>query len=433
MVTIMVGDFSLLPPRGMRDLVGEDAEILEYLFNEFKNYARINGFKPVIPPTLEYFRLFEKKSGEEIKRSMYVFEDKAGRLLSLRPEITASIVRIYLRLLRGLPKPVKLYYVAQCFRYEEPQHGRYREFWQAGLEVIGVKGVEGDLEAALTASSFLDKIGLEHFYEVSNVSLHRSIMSGFGIPAEMQDHVLHLIDKRMNDKAIEELRNVNSEVADAMKKLIELSLDDVRQFIDEYRDVLKSYLEKLEEELDRTTRFIEILGDMGYKAVYNPNLVRGLAYYSGLIFEYKAVGGLELSIGGGGRYDGLTTVYGGPFEYSTGLALGLDRIALSIKGVKPPYRPRVLIIVLNHSLIGYAFKIKRIVEDIGAETTLYYHSKIKKALSTASKVGYDLALIIGKKEFEEKVVTVKDLRTGHQTRVASDEVVREIAEKLAEI
>ena len=426
----MESGFTLLPPRGMRDLVGGDAEILEYLFNEFKNYARIHGFRPVIPPTIEYFKLFEKKSGEEIKRSMYVFKDKAGRLLSLRPEITASIVRIYLRLLRSVPKPVKLYYVAQCFRYEEPQHGRYREFWQAGLEVIGVKGVEADLEAALAASSFLDKIGVKHLYEVSNVSLHRSIMDGFGIPVDVQDHILHLIDKRMNKEAIDELRKISDEAAEAMEKLIRLRLDEVEGFMDEYSAVLKNHYDRLREELDRTIKFIQVLREMGYEAIYNPNLVRGLAYYSGLIFEYKAVGGIGLSIGGGGRYDGLTTVYGGPFEYSTGLALGLDRIALSLKGVKPPSKPRVMIIILDYAILNYAFKIKKSIEDTGSEITLYYHNKVRKALSTASKKGYDIAVIIGKKEYEENTVTVKDLRTGHQETVASNEVVKVLVENI---
>jgi histidyl-tRNA synthetase len=96
-----------LPPRGMRDITGVEAELYEYLFSEFKRTARSRGFQPIITPTIEYFKLFEAKSGEEVKRSMYVFEDKAGRLLALRPEVTASIVRVYLRLLRALPKPVK--------------------------------------------------------------------------------------------------------------------------------------------------------------------------------------------------------------------------------------------------------------------------------------------------------------------------------------
>ncbi|MEM0218393.1 MAG: ATP phosphoribosyltransferase regulatory subunit, partial [Desulfurococcaceae archaeon] len=118
------------PPRGMRDIVDEEAELYEYLFDEFRRTARSKGFQPIITPTIEYFKLFEVKSGEEIRRSMYVFEDKSKRLVALRPEVTASVVRSYVRLMRAKPKPIRLYYIAQCFRYEEPQYARYREFWQ---------------------------------------------------------------------------------------------------------------------------------------------------------------------------------------------------------------------------------------------------------------------------------------------------------------
>ena len=173
------------PPRGMRDITGRDAELYEYLFEEFKSTARRHGFEPIITPTLEYFSLFEAKSGEEIKKSMYVFEDKAGRLLALRPEVTASVVRAYLRHYRARPKPIRLYYVAQCFRYEEPQYARYREFWQGGLEVIGDPDVNADVAVAYTASSFLEDIGVKHYYEVGNVATYRAFMSKMGVSEEI--------------------------------------------------------------------------------------------------------------------------------------------------------------------------------------------------------------------------------------------------------
>ncbi|MEM2645623.1 MAG: ATP phosphoribosyltransferase regulatory subunit, partial [Desulfurococcaceae archaeon] len=164
----------------MRDIVWQEAELYEYLFSEFKNAAKKYGFEPIITPTVEHFALFEAKSGEEIKKSMYVFEDKAGRLLALRPEVTASVVRAYLKLMRARPKPIRLYYVAQCFRYEEPQYARYREFWQGGLEVIGDQDVNADTLVAVTASEFLDRVGVRHVYEVGNVALYRAFMKKMG-------------------------------------------------------------------------------------------------------------------------------------------------------------------------------------------------------------------------------------------------------------
>jgi len=301
-----------LPPRGMRDITGVEAELYEYLFSEFRRVARSRGFQPVITPTVEYFKLFEVKSGEEVKKSMYVFEDKAGRLLALRPEVTASIVRVYLRLLRAQPKPVKLYYLAQCFRYEEPQYARYREFWQGGLEVIGDQDVNADLGAAVTASEFLESIGVKHFYLVGNVALYRNVMRSFNIDEEAQDHILHLIDKEKVDEAVKEVKSRGGDIAaEVTSKLLSAeSVDRVESYLQDLKSYLGDLYEKTLQEHMRVIEFTSALRELGYRVVYSPRLVRGLAYYTGLIFEYKTAGGeLEVSIGGGGRYDGLTTVY----------------------------------------------------------------------------------------------------------------------------
>ncbi|MEM4763008.1 MAG: ATP phosphoribosyltransferase regulatory subunit, partial [Desulfurococcaceae archaeon] len=199
------------PPRGMRDLVESEAELYEYLFSEFKNTARKHGFEPIITPTVEYFSLFEAKSGEEIKRSMYVFEDKSKRLLALRPEVTASVIRAYLRSMRGRAKPIRLYYVAQCFRYEEPQYARYREFWQGGLEIIGDQDVNADVLVAFTASEFLDKIQVKHVYEVGNVAIYRAFMKKLGVNEDAQDYILHLIDKDKIDDALAKLSEITGD------------------------------------------------------------------------------------------------------------------------------------------------------------------------------------------------------------------------------
>ena len=409
-----------LPPRGMRDITGVEAELYEYLFSEFKRTARSRGFQPIITPTIEYFKLFEAKSGEEVKRSMYVFEDKAGRLLALRPEVTASIVRVYLRLLRALPKPVRLYYLAQCFRYEEPQYARYREFWQGGLEVIGDPDVNADLSAAITASEFLESIGVKHFYVVGNVAVYRNIMRSFNIDEETQDHILHLIDKEKLDAAIGELKSkVSDAAAEVFSKLLTVeSINNVESYLQDLKSSLGELYEKTLQEHTRTVEFTTALRELGYRVIYSPRLVRGLAYYTGLIFEYKTAGGeLEVSIGGGGRYDGLTAVYNGPFEYATGLALGIDRIALVLSSSFQPQGARsISVLVLRDVPISVGYRVLRQIPPV-FKSFVYRAKSLSKGLEYANKAGCDFVVIIGNMELKQGKVVVKNMKTGEQVLV----------------
>ncbi len=412
-----------LPPRGMRDIVGVEAELYEYLFSEFKRIARNRGFQPIITPTVEYFKLFEAKSGEEIRNSMYVFEDKAGRLLVLRPEVTASVVRVYLKSLRALPKPIRLYYIAQCFRYEEPQFARYREFWQGGLEVIGDPDVNADLSAALTASEFLDSIGVKHFYVVGNVLVYRNIMRSFNIDEQAQDHILHLIDKEKVESAINEIKlRSGEEVADIIYKIISAkSIEEVEEYLHELKSSLGSLYETTLQEHRRTRDFIEALRELGYQVVFSPKLVRGLPYYSGLIFEYKVANkSLEVSIGGGGRYDGLSVVYEGPFEYFTGLALGLDRVALALSSTFQPRRvKRVVVVLLRDVPVAIGYKVLKSMPP-SLESSVYRTRSLSKGLEYANKVDCDFVVIIGRVEYEQGKVLVKNMKTGEQIILNTD-------------
>lgn len=409
-----------LPPRGMRDIIGVEAELYEYLFSEFKRIAKSRGFSPIITPTVEYFKLFEAKSGEEIRNSMYVFEDKAGRVLALRPEVTASVVRVYLRTLRALPKPIRLYYIAQCFRYEEPQHARYREFWQGGLEVLGDPDVNADLSAAITASEFLDNIGVKHVYIVGNVSIYRSILRSYGVDESSQDHILHLIDKERIESAIEEVKLKGGvEAAEVVSKILSIeSLDTIENYLYDLKKALGELYERTLQEHYRTRDFINALRELGYQVVFSSRLVRGLAYYTGLIFEYKtASGDLEVSIGGGGRYDGLSTVYNGPFEYSTGLALGLDRIALVLSNSFKPQRVECIgVIVLKDVPISVGYRILKLIPP-SFKSFVYRTRSLSKGLEYTNKVDCDFTIIVGSSEYKQNKVLVKNMRTGVQVLV----------------
>lgn len=416
-------------PRGTRDIIEFDAEAFEYLVDSFKRIAWLNGFKPIITPTIEFFELFSRKSGEEIIRSMYVFKDKAGRLIALRPEVTASIVRAYLRNLIGRPKPILLYYVSQCFRYEEPQRGRYREFWQLGLEVIGEKDkLNSDLRVALTVDEYLEEIGVDHWFIVGNVGVYRAFMESLKISHEDQDHVLHLIDKELIDNAKEFLsEKYGPKVASIVAGIVNTDLKDLVGYINEYRDLLGDQYHIALEHVNDTIRFIDYSEELGLKIKYEPKLVRGLAYYTGLIYEVKARE-LDISIGGGGRYDNLTMAYGGSPEYMTGIALGLDRIMLVINrdniiGSRKKVS-RVIVILLRNDLKGYkySYNVVKKLHALGITASLHV-GKPSKLLSYASKKDYTHAIIVGDKEISENKITVKNLLTGRQIIIDKNKII----------
>lgn len=425
--------WDLNPPRGTRDLVKETAELYEYLFDNFREVARLNGFKPVIPPTIEHSKLFEAKSGEEIRRSMYVFVDKAGRTLALRPEVTASVVRIYLSKLKAEPKPLRLYYITQCFRYEEPQKARYREFWQAGLEVIGNPNVDADVSVIYATSMYLDRVGLEHYYVVNNVAILRTFLTKLNIVEDEQNLILHLIDKEMIQDALKAVESRAGETGvEIVSRIINLSMDGVEGAVDEYKYLLDSDYVKLLEEIDKLRVLVDQIKGLGYRVEFSPNLVRGLAYYSGLIYECKTPR-IKQSIAGGGRYDGLTKVYGGEFEYSTGIALGMDRVALALTeggSVGRFIENHVLVVSLENTPLGYSYVVLRKLNKEGISGWVYRTDNLSKALSLAIKHSFRAVAIIGGRECVENKVTIKNLETGEQATVSVDDAANYVRNML---
>ncbi|MCS7127789.1 MAG: histidine--tRNA ligase [Sulfolobales archaeon] len=423
------------PPRGTRDLVGEEADLFIDLVGKFSEIARLNDFKPIVTPTIEYFDLFAKKSGVEIVQSMYVFQDKAGRTIALRPEVTASVIRAYLRNLYKEPKPINLFYIAQCFRYDEPQRGRYREFWQLGLEIIGDESMAADINILHTASEYLTYIGVKHLVQVGNVAFYRSFMDSMGVSGDDQDLVLHYIDKGLLNNA-EKLvfEKYGEEASKILRELYYVDIERLSEFINDYRNLLGDRCSKIAQEAEKTLSFTDALRSIGINVEYSPSLVRGLAYYTGLIYEVKAEG-LDLSVGGGGRYDGLTEIYGGSFEYSTGIALGLDRIMIVLKEkgyvVKTPLR--VIIIALGSSTEIYraAINASRALHSSGIIASVLSEPRVSKALSYASRKGYLYAIIIGKKEIETQSVTIKDLTKGEQTSLHVSGLVKYFKDALS--
>jgi len=399
------------PLRGFRDIFFEEAEVIDFVMKESERLARRWGFKKCFLPTLERFELFAMKSGVEIEKTMYVFKDKAGRTVALRPEATASVVRAYLRLLRAQPKPLKLFTVVNVFRYDEPQYARYREFYQADFEVFGSSDSYEDAELITMLHDFYENLGLRHEIVVGSVKALRTILSEEGVNEKEQDVILHLIDKGKVDEALERLEKMARNPERAVKTVRELvSVEGGEEVLERGVEIMKQsgYGYGFEDLLQLT----KYLPD-DVKSVIKIKLAfaRGLAYYTGLIYEVK-VPGFPVSVAGGGRYDTLTEVYGWERVPATGFAIGIDRTALALSKMRgwSAERPTVVVIPLDEEARKEALAIARELASLDVDTILLTEKKsIKKMLAYASEKKARVAIILGKREISEGKVTVKNL------------------------
>ena len=422
-------------PRGTRDFLFKDMKERKNVEKTMKSVFEIYGYNEIKTPIFEELSLFTTKSGEGIKDQIYHFQDKGGRDLALRPELTAPVARMYIKELQKTPKPVKMYYFGSCFRYERPQAGRFRQFWQFGCELIGGKSPGSEAEVISMAAHCLEELGLEDFeIHIGNLGILRNILNDANITGEMQDQVMAVIDKG----EVEELRTLlNSiEVDDSSKKLLlkligmkgnSSILPDVEALINCSEHACNALFE-----LENLLKSLEAFGFSNY--VVNLGIARGLDYYTGTVFEIYVHGlGAQKQICGGGTYN-LIEVFGGEKVESTGFAFGFDRIMEAIKKQgkliesEPTIKVYVAPISTDLKLKAYEIAQKLRKNNIGTDVDLV-GKKLKKILSYADSNQINYVVLIGSRELEEGNVTVKDMTSGEQEPVEVSNIVDYIKTK----
>ena len=416
--------------RGMRDIVPEEMELYRLVEDTIRKLFELYGYEEVRLPTIENFELFAKKSGEEIRRSMYVFRDKAGREVALRPELTPSVARFFIEHMLAKPKPIRLGYIGNCFRYEEPQFARFREFWQGGFELFGSKEVEADVEVLTIAVDLMDRLGFAEIQiVVNNVAMLRELLAKRGLPDDEVNAVLSLLDKRKLDEAmtivgkyisdrsfVEKLASLGEargEVEEVAKKVKELFGDEVASHVDRLLNILelfKSALEKFSVRVD---------------VVFDPLFARGLEYYTGMIFEVF-VPGFPVAVAGGGRYDNLIRIFEGDDTPGVGFSPGIDRIVLAMRSVvkreKSPWRNVVYVVPLASRALGYAVRVAVELRKSGIPAILEVNRKrARRAMEYALDNAFRFVCFIGEREVDQQLVTLKDLKTGEQRSVSLEE------------
>ena len=421
-------------PRGTRDYLPEDSEERRAVTEKIRQVFESFGYGEVITPAFEHLELLVAKAGEEVVEQIYTFTDKAGRKLGLRFELTTPIARIVAER-ADLPKPMRFYYIQPVWRYEEPQRGRLREFWQAGVELIGVSDVQGDAEVVAVLISALRKTGLSEFkVHVNDRRLIEGLLAWAGVSVEKIPIALRAIDKleKLGAEYVREGLGKLTSDASRLEKLIEYlaSGDPLNLPLEELPSTAKEGARALGDLID------EVEEGYGLSGFLKPDLsvVRGLDYYTSIVYEAKVPLGGELgSIAGGGRYDDLIKLVGGPPLPATGMAIGLERLieALRACGVLSTARKRhgVIVIPVGSEVRKAALRVAMALrENVNTRVVVdLVERKVTSSLEAADKRGFRYAVIVGKRELESGLLTLRDLEKWEEKKVTLKQLLEELS------
>ncbi len=391
----------LQKPRGTRDFLPDEMEVRRSVEWRMREVGRRWGYREVGTPEFEDLELFTMRSGEGIVDEMYVFEDKGGRKLALRPEITAAVIRMYINEAKVAPKPLRWCYFADCFRYERPQKGRYRQFWQFGVELIGADTAMADAEVIMLAAAMLDATGVRYELKVGHLALMKNLLCGLE-PADQRKIRAHL-DKR-DYTGLEETLAVmgKADLARSLTSLVECR--DLKEALVIAGEVPGN---------ERIGQTLAILDAYGVKYSLNFGIARGLDYYTGIVFEAFADNlGAENQILGGGTYR-LAHLFGGDDVASCGFAIGFDRVMVSL-GDAPVQKDTIVGIVCTEEGRARALEVSRAFRAAGIRSEMDLMERGLGAQLAHAAKSADFAVVIGKREVESGTVMLKNLKTGEQ-------------------
>jgi histidyl-tRNA synthetase len=415
--------------RGMRDLLAGEAATLNFVIRKARETAQLFGYKEVITPVVEPYELLSAKSGEEIRQRMFVFKDLGDRSVALRPEFTASIARLATTALKTEPKPLRVFSVGSVYRYDEPQRGRYREFWQSNFELVGASNPEADVEAILLTNTVMKGTGLQAYtFKIGHVGVIRGVLSQENVDDELQNAVLQRIDKKEYADAFKLIKGEKCRAT--LQGLLELKGNTPFETVEKIQKYVAGYAEA-EAAADNLMAILRLVTASGCPVgAVEPAFARGLEYYTGMIFEVN-VPGLEIALGGGGRYDKLIEVFGGESTPAVGVANGLDRVVLALqkqKIVLPTGRDRTAVVIpVKQELKVNALKISQILRNAGVTVEFEVMGrKMGKALEDADRRKIDYAVIVGERELREAAVVVKDLVKREQSTVKIEKLSEKI-------
>lgn len=406
-------------PRGTRDTLPKDAAKWQYIERSLLETAALFGFREIRTPIFEHTELFLRSVGETtdvVNKEMYTFTDKGGRSITLRPEGTAGIARAAIQNgLLGEALPLKVSYLYRCFRYEKPQSGRFREFEQFGIELLGATAPDADAEAIALVYEALQTLGLERVHVELN---------SIGCP-QCRQHYHEALKKFLVTRrealcatCQDRLEKNPMRVLDCKSPVCQEQVKDAPRMLDYLCQDCQDHFDGVKERLDGSAIPFRV----------NPGIVRGLDYYTRTVFEmvYTYESGQALVCGGGGRYGGLLREIGGPDQEGVGFAMGVDRLLMVMEeeGCQFPPEPScdVYLVSIGDRATREAFKLAGVLRAQGffAQSDLMGRS-VKAQMKYADKIGAKYTIVLGDSELDGGQAALKSMHSGESTPIRLDD------------
>lgn len=418
------------PVKGTRDFYPEEKAVITWLHSMMREVSQSYGYQEFDGPFLEPIELYAAKSGDElVKEQSFVFPDKSDNLIALRPELTPTLVRMIAQQQQHLYYPLRWWSFGPFWRYESPQKGRGREFFQWNVDLIGADSPEADAEMAAVMATFFYRVSLapEHVrIMINNRRLMDGELASLGIPSSQRGEIFHLIDKR------DKLEQREWEAYGEEIGLVPGQLDGIISILGNDRLWEKS------PELERFFQAVDALGVSDY-VEFAPHIIRGLDYYTGTVFEAQAVtSDVRRALLGGGRYDNLLADVGGDPLPGVGFAMGdmvlavvLEELGLMPEDGETTPAP-VIVTVFDQNTLLESFTLAAELRLAGLKVNCYPEvEKLGKQFRHANRIGSLAAVILGPEELNENTAAVKDLRTGEQVSVDRPKTAQFIQSLLA--
>jgi histidyl-tRNA synthetase len=412
----------LQPVRGTQDLLPEAARRHRQVTETARAVAELYGFTEIATPIFEFTEVFSRPIGETsdiVSKEMYSFVDRGGEEVTLRPENTAGVVRAVLS--NGLLQnaPLKFFYSGPMFRYERPQKGRFRQFHQIGVELIGVAQPQADIEVIALGNRILDVLGIRQ----------RTVLelNTLGDPASRsvyREALVSYFTRRISELSEDSRRRLERNplrIFDSKEESDRrVSVD--APLLDTYLNTTsRDFFERVQEGLDR----------LGISFRLNSRLVRGLDYYGHTAFEFVTSDlGAQGTVIGGGRYDGLVEMMGGPATAGVGWAAGIERLAMLIAEPSGPPRP-VAVVPIGEAAEAAARTLAEVLINNGCVVDIGYSGNVARRMRRANRINARAAVLIGEDEIARKVVALRDLDSGEQVEVPMDLTLSELRSRLA--
>ena len=409
--------------RGTRDFYPEDMRLRNWLFDNFDDAALLHGFQEYDAPVLESEELYTRKQGEEITQQLYNFKDKGDRKVALRPEMTPSLARMVMSRAGVLPMPIKWYSIPQCWRYERTQRGRGREHYQWNVDIWGTDAISADAELISVLVTFFRSVGLTEedlVIKMSSRKVLEEVLGSLGLEGDIFAKTCIIVDKMDKlpaDVVSEQLGDLGLEKSAIQTIQSTLAIKDMNS--------LEEILGKESAAVSELTSLFSALEAYGISGwiEFDASIVRGLAYYTGPVFEAHDRAGELRAICGGGRYDKLLSTLGGKDLPATGFGFG-DMVIMELlaeKGLVPELIGGVddVVISLSPELRNAAMSVATSLRNTGKSVDLVLEDKrLKWAFKHAERSGAQRLVMVMPDEWKEGKVKIKDLESGEEIEVS---------------